>query len=58
VTRSRGLSAADMDMAVKSSRLMLMRCPAPASRRQGCDLEPQLETLLTSDDVDEELEMN
>ena len=37
---------------------MLMRCPAAASRRQGCDLEPQLETLLTSDDVDEELEMN
>ena len=47
-----------MDTAVKSSKLMLMRCPAAASRRQGCDLEPQLEMLLTSDDVDEELEMN
>jgi len=35
---------------------MLMRCPAAASRRQGCDVEPQLLelTLLTaSDDVDE-----
>jgi len=33
-----------------------MRCPAAASRRQGCDVEPQLLelTLLTaSDDVDE-----
>ena len=37
---------------------MLMRCPAAASGRQECDLEPQLEMLLTSDDVDEELEMN
>jgi len=37
---------------------MLMRCPAAASRRQGYDLEPQLETLLTSDEVDEELDMN
>jgi len=40
---------------------MLMRCPAAASRRQGCDLEPQLETALPDDDDDdeeEELEMN
>jgi len=58
VTRSRGLVSRGLSMSVKSSRLMLMRCPAAASRRQGCDLEPQLETLLTSDDVDEELDMN
>jgi len=35
---------------------MLMRCPAAASRRQGCDVEPQLlelTLLVASDDVDE-----
>ena len=34
-----------------------MRCPAGASRRQGCDLEPQLDIDVISDN-DEELAMN
>ena len=41
-------------------RLMLIRCPDAASRRQGFDDEPQLDKMLTSleEDEDVELEMN
>jgi hypothetical protein len=35
-------------MAEKSRRLIVIRCPTGASRRQGCDLEPQFDIELAS----------